>query len=288
MKKIVVIADIHSNYMAFEESYNEIEKIKPDGIIFLGDYVTDFPYPQRTMKLLYKCNSNYHCYFLKGNREDYLLDHRKNQNDGWVKSSSVGSLLYTYENLTDKDLDFFASMPIYSDICFDATPLICACHGSPKNNKESILSNTSAQAKYIKKIKGNILLCGHSHHKEIVTVKNKKIVFCPSLGLPQDGEKYRHTYFTLLTFNENDWKAEFIEIKYDADALIDDYINCDLVKYAPVFSQCIIKNLQMNNDIAYQCVVLAWKKANEDNYKGGNILPEKYWIQAAKELKILE
>lgn len=60
MKKIVVIADIHSNYMAFEVSYNEIEKIKPDGIIFLGDYVTDFPYPQRTMKLLYKCNSNYH------------------------------------------------------------------------------------------------------------------------------------------------------------------------------------------------------------------------------------
>lgn len=81
---------------------------------------------------------------------------------------------------------------------------------------------------------------------------------------------------------------EFIEIKFDADTLIEYYRKSDLIKYAPVFSQCVIKNLQTNSDIAYQCVVLAWKKAYEDNFKGGKILPEKYWIQAAKELKIIE
>lgn len=58
MKKIIVIADIHSNYAAFEASFNTIEKIKPDGIIFLGDYVTDFPYPQRTME--FYINANQH------------------------------------------------------------------------------------------------------------------------------------------------------------------------------------------------------------------------------------
>ena len=288
MKKIIVISDIHSNYAAFGASFNTIEKIKPDGIIFLGDYVTDFPYPQRTMELLHKSKARYNCHFLRGNREDYLLEHRNNPNDGWVYSSGTGSLLYTYENLTDEDLDFFADLPIYSEISIDGAPLICACHGSPKSNKENILLNSSAQAKYAKKIRGNILLCGHSHHKKTVSVKDKKIVFCPSLGLPQDGEEYGHTYITLLTSSENDWKAEFIEIKFDADALIEDYRKSDLVEYAPVFSECVIKNLQTNCDIAYQCVVLAWKKANEDNFKGGKILPEKYWIQAAKELEIIE
>lgn len=82
MKKIIVIADIHSNYAAFEAAFNIIEKIKPDGVIFLGDYVTDFPYPQRTMKLLYKCKARYNCHFIRGNREDYLLEHRHNPNDG--------------------------------------------------------------------------------------------------------------------------------------------------------------------------------------------------------------
>lgn len=223
MKKIVVIADIHSNYEAFRASLNAIEKIEPDGIIFLGDYVTDFPYTQRTMELLYKCKARYNCYFLRGNREDYLLEHRNNPNDGWAYSSSVGSLLYTYENLTDEDLDFFSDLPIYSEICIDGAPLIYACHGSPKSNKESLLRNSSAQAKYAKKIKGSILLCGHSHHKKIVSTKGKKIVFCPSLGLPQDKEEYGHTYITLLTCSENDWNVEFIEIKFDADALIEDF-----------------------------------------------------------------
>ena len=287
MKRIVVISDIHSNYAAFESAFNTIEKINPDGIIFLGDYVTDFPYPQRTMEILYKCKSAYKCWFLRGNREDYLLEHRKNLNDGWCYSSSVGSLLYTYENLTKDDLDFFSNMSICQDIKIDGAPLITACHGSPKSTTENMLLNSSVYIDYAKNLKGNILLCGHTHHRKIVSVEDKQIVFCPSLGLPQDGEEYGHTWITLLTSTENTWKTEFIDIKYDADTLIDDYRKSDLIKYAPIFSECIIKSLELHGDLAYECVVLAWDYAKKDNFAGGRILPEKYWIKAAKDLKII-
>lgn len=287
MKKIIVISDIHSNYAAFESAFDAVEKINPDGIIFLGDYVTDFPYPQRTMNLLYKFNTAYKCWFLRGNREDYLLQHRKNKNDGWCRSSSVGSLLYTYENLTEADLDFFGSLPHCLKIKLDNIPLITACHGSPKSTTENILTNPSAQNKYIKRIKGNILLCGHSHHRKIISVKGKQLVFCPSLGLPQDDEQYGHTWITLLTVSDNNVQTEFIDIKFDADMLIEDYRKSDLLKYAPIFSECIIKSLQLHGDLAYQCVVLAWDFANKDNFCGGKILPEKYWIKAAKELNII-
>lgn len=287
MKKIIVISDIHSNYAAFESAFGTIERINPDGIIFLGDYLTDFPYPQRTMKLLDKCKSAYECWFIKGNREDYLLQHHENPNDGWRYSSSVGSLLYTYENLTERDIDFFGSLLNCLEIKIDNMPVITACHGSPKSTTENLLLNSSAQVKYIKSIKGNILLCGHTHHRKIVSAKNKQIIFCPSLGLPQDGEEYGHTWITLLTSFDNNWETEFIDIQFDADTLIDDYRKSDLTKYAPIFSECIIKSLQIHGDIAYQCVVLAWNYAKNDKFKGGNILPEKYWIQAAKELKII-
>lgn len=285
--KIIVISDIRSNYAAFESAFDTIEEINPDGIIFLGDYVTDFPYPQRTMELLYKCQSKYKGWFIKGNREDYLLQHRENPNDGWTYSSSVGSFLYTYENLTEADINFFGNLPSCLDIKIDDMPVVTACHGSPESTTENILLNSSAQVKYAKKIKGNILLCGHSHHRKIVPVKDKKIVFCPSLGLPQDGEKYGHSWITLLTSSDNNWKIEFIDIKFDADTLIKDYRKSELIKYAPIFSECIIKSLQIHGDIAYQCVLLAWNNAKKDKFKGGKILPEKYWIQAAKELKII-
>lgn len=285
--KIIVISDIHSNYAAFESAYETIKNINPDGIIFLGDYLTDFPYPQRTMELLYKCKTEYKCWFIKGNREDYLLQHRKNSNDGWVHSSSVGSFLYTYENLTDKDFEFIGNLPNSLELKFKNMSVITACHGSPKSTTENLLFNSKAQRKYIKSINGNILLCGHSHHRKIVTVEDKQIIFSPSLGLPQDNEEYGHTWITLLTSFENNWKTEFIDIEYDADALIDDYKKSDLTEYAPIFSECIIKSLQIHGDIAYQCVFLAWDYAKKDEFKGGEILPEKYWIQAAKELKII-
>ena len=51
---IAVMSDIHSNHVAFERclSYALVRKI---GVFFfLGDYVGDMAYPQKTMDLLYE------------------------------------------------------------------------------------------------------------------------------------------------------------------------------------------------------------------------------------------
>lgn len=287
MKRIVVIADIHSNYSALEAAFKAIESIKPDGIIFLGDYVTDFPYTQRTMGIIYELKEKYKCWFIRGNREDYLLEHRKNKNDGWRKCSSVGSLLYTYENLSEDDLNFFESLPILKEIKIEGTPLITACHGSPDNTKDNLLKNDDLRKKFSASVNSDILLCGHTHRRKVFIENNKKIIFCSSLGLPQNNEKFGHTEFTLLTCKENTWQEEFIDIEFDINCLIDEYRKSELPEYAPIFSKCIIKSIETNRDIAYECVVSAWKYAEEDNYTGGKILPEKYWIKAAKELKII-
>ena len=184
--KLAVIADIHSNFVALEAALDMLNDINPDGIIFLGDYVSDCPYPQKTMEMIYKCRDKYNCWFIRGNREDYMLNHRKNPDDGWQYGSSTGSLLYTYENLTEKDLDFFESMPASCDIVIKDYPVITACHSSPKSTYEWIQGKPELLDKYTKQINGEILLCGHTHHVEIASYNHKTVVFCPSLGLMQD------------------------------------------------------------------------------------------------------
>jgi predicted phosphodiesterase len=47
--KIAIIADIHSNYAALEACLESVRHEKADGIVFLGDYVSDCPYPQKTL-----------------------------------------------------------------------------------------------------------------------------------------------------------------------------------------------------------------------------------------------
>ncbi len=49
--KIAVLSDIHSNYYAFQACVSHALTMKVDGFLFLGDYVSDCAYPQKTMKL---------------------------------------------------------------------------------------------------------------------------------------------------------------------------------------------------------------------------------------------
>ena len=71
--KIAVLADIHANYVALQKCVDYARERDVTRFIFLGDYVGDLAYPQKTMELIYKMKEQYECYFVKGNKEDYWL-----------------------------------------------------------------------------------------------------------------------------------------------------------------------------------------------------------------------
>ena len=57
MKKIIDIAflkDIQGNHIAMERCMEEAVSRGIDTFIFLGDYLGELAYPQRTMELLYE------------------------------------------------------------------------------------------------------------------------------------------------------------------------------------------------------------------------------------------
>lgn len=51
--KIAVLSDIHGNYVALQKCLEDAEKNNVDCYFFLGDYLGEFPYPQKTMKIIY-------------------------------------------------------------------------------------------------------------------------------------------------------------------------------------------------------------------------------------------
>ena len=76
-------------------------------VYFLGDYLGEFPYPQRTLEILYELKQNASCIFIRGNKEDYWLNRRKDQNCDWKSGNrSVMAMIYNYNSLNAKDLDF--------------------------------------------------------------------------------------------------------------------------------------------------------------------------------------
>ena len=139
---MAVMSDIHGNYIALQKCIDYALNRDVDTFIFLGDYVGELAYPQKTMEIIYALKEKYRCFFVKGNKEDYWLDYQANGEMGWNEcDSTTGSLYYTYNNLKQKDLEFFKSLSHTAELEFDGFPSITICHGSPQKVNEKLLPN---------------------------------------------------------------------------------------------------------------------------------------------------
>lgn len=284
--RIAVISDIHSNYLALENALCIVDSMRPDAMIFLGDYLTDFPYPQYTLRLLDECAAHFPCWFVRGNREDYLLRHRADPNDGWKFNSSSGSLLYTYENLLPIDIEKIAGIPVSQDIDVGGgLPLITACHASPRATKEWIMNRPALIDKYTSEMSGSVLLCGHTHKCGVAEANGKRVIFCPSVGLPQDHR--RGSKFLMLENRRGMWRYRTIVFDFDKAKMEGEFKRSGLMDKAGIWAHCIIRSMYEERDLAARCVALAWRIASLEKYEGGQVLPEEYWVRAATELHII-
>lgn len=287
--RIAVLTDIHGNHSALDAACAFMEDNPPDMLLLLGDYITDGPYPERIMDTLYGLTEQYPTQMIRGNREDYVLHH--NPDDGWTYSSSSGSLLYTYDHLTERDRAFLHSLPITRDVYpFEGKPFTI-CHATPNHTKEWIFGDMHMEKYYLRRIQTDLLLCGHTHKTRYVTHDAKSILYCPSLGLPQDLDSDARMLYLDWNTADKQYEITHIPLQYDAEALLSDYKESGFLDVTYVWGRCLAKSLRLNDhkDYCMQCVSLAWKYAGEDHFKpanGSSQLPEEYWEAAAQELHI--
>ena len=89
--KLAVISDLHGNYYALAKVLAFLRSQEIDGIIGLGDFVTDGPFPQRMMRVLREMQEEFPCYLVRGNREEYLLENIRHPQN-WKAGSSTSGL----------------------------------------------------------------------------------------------------------------------------------------------------------------------------------------------------
>ena len=101
---IAVLSDIHGNHVALEKCVQSALDNGVERFLFLGDYLGELAFPQKTMEIIYSLKEKYQCWFIKGNKEDYWLGY----DNTWKEyDSTTGALYYTYHQLTEQDLFFF-------------------------------------------------------------------------------------------------------------------------------------------------------------------------------------
>ena len=280
--KIAVLGDIHSNHIALEACLDRIHAERADGIAFLGDYVSDCAYPQKTMRLLHEAEEKYTTWFIRGNREDYLLDHRMKLSEDWHYCSQSGSLLYTYENLTGSDLRFFESMPIGMEVKIDRYEPFEICHGSMQSNRKLFMGDCKEAREVIDEMNTKLLICGHCHHHYELTVGEKTLVNAGSVGGPFNDSHCAE--MVMLTAEEGeDWQYEKIYVPFDTEAVIKEFTTSGLMEKANVWSRALIASLKENRNYNMEVVEIVSKACRKRKLPFDT---EELWQEAADKLGI--
>ena len=280
--KIAALSDIHSNHIALKTCLDWIDRNNINGIAFLGDYISDFPYPQKTLSLLKEISLKYKTWFIRGNREDYMINHHKKPNDDWCYNSQSGSLLYTYENLTNDDIAFFEQIPISTEIDIIKSNPITICHGSPDNNRTLLYPNTTEIDEVVTNLNNRLLICGHSHQPFIYKKNGKIIANGGSVGFPP-GNGQTNSQFIVAEYKNNNWNVEIVSLKYDIDKAINEFYESDLITKGNIWTKAIIATIKTGADYNGKCISLINKICKERNQPFNT---EEIWIETAEIVEL--
>ena len=279
--RLAVFSDMHANEIALSTCLSYADHVGVDGYIFLGDHISDCPYPHRTLDIIRAAARKYPTWALRGNREDYLLRHQDNPDDNWKVSSSTGSLLYTYQNLTEVDLRYLRSMPL-SDVVDmpGCTPLRIA-HASPTNNSVLLYPGTEVLENVLRTCPQQTLLSGHSHFQFRYESNGKQGINPGSVGLPSHGQP--KAQFALVTYLSGRWSARLMNVDYDKEAEIRQFEESGLSEMSRVWAMATVKTIRQGGSWMMDCLQLARKLCPGDKTD----IPESCWEDAAMQLGIM-
>ena len=270
--RVAVLSDIHSNYHAFKACYEDAVKCGAESFIFLGDYVSDLSEPQRTMDLVYEIQSKYPTVCLRGNREGYMLD-CESGNSRFTRGSKSGSLLYTYEHLRKKDLEFIRGLKISDTIEIEGVRIEIA-HAAMDNDRFYFDSNDGHTADIFPQMKCDYLLTGHSHKQYIQRNAGKTIINPGSVGIPQGGTQ--HPKYALLDIANGNISCQLPEVPYDMEDAIRSQFSNGLVGYAKYWAIGILYDIITGEEWVLRLLEIVEKT--------GDFANEETWRSAAIEL----
>ncbi len=278
--KIAFLSDIHSNYYALSACYQYIEENDVDHICYLGDYISDFPYPQKTLEMIKEFSRDHSCIYIKGNREEYMENAYRN-GVPWVKGSQQGSLLYTYENLREEDIEWFLSLPVYSEITIGDYAPFGISHGGYDNSREIILPYDNTADEFIKNQTTKLHVLGHSH-KPFIYERDGKILLNPgSVGVAVSGRT--KAQMAVVEFLADGIFPSLVELPYDRETAIKDFYESGLFDFANVWSRTIIAIVETGVHYNERCIALVEKLSQQSGRDFGD---EELWQNAAEILGI--
>lgn len=178
--RVAAISDIHGNVPALEGVLADVERERPDLIVFGGD-VASGPMPAETIDLLMTLQD---ARFVRGNADRGLID----EFDGKPRKDMAGPFgEWCASQITPRHRDFLASFEdkvMVDDV--EGLGRVLFCHASPRNDTDvfTVESPDDRVRALYAGVDANVVICGHTHMQFDRTVDQVRIVNAGSVGMP--------------------------------------------------------------------------------------------------------
>lgn len=226
--RVALLSDIHGNYPAFWACYSDALARGAESFVFLGDYISDLAEPDKVLDLVYEIREHFPTVCLRGNRERYMLECLAGRTE-FLPGSKTGSLLYTFQRLRKKDLEFFQGLPISDLIRIGDTSMEIA-HAVKDDDRFYFDTEDGNLPRAFSMMEEDLLLTGHSHKQYIRTEGSKTIINPGSVGVPRGHGNW--TMYALLDVRDGKMTCQMRQLPYDIEAVIRSQFDSGLVDIA--------------------------------------------------------
>ena len=203
--RIAVVADIHSNHIAFEAVLKDIYNRDINTFFFLGDYIFGGYGSNETVDLLMRYQKQYHKHLIiSGNIDELITPIEENAN--WIYP--INKQIY-YELGTER-VSFLKSLPLNILIEEEGISMYL-CHNPSEIEvftvvdslkRENNIPNIKGLAEIAYGMESDVCIFGHYHLFMDEEVNGKRFICPSSVGMPFNGDP-RAQYIILDLFEGN-------------------------------------------------------------------------------------
>jgi predicted phosphodiesterase len=206
--KVAALNDIHGNVAALQAALQEVERERPDAIVFGGDVATG-PFARETLAVLMSLGDRAH--FVRGNadREIVAAYDADAVFDESEPNPARRAAAWLAGRITREERDFLAGFRGTVVLDVDELGPTLFCHGSPRSDEEVIthLTPEGRLSEFVAGVGASVVVCGHTHMQFERAVGETRVVNAGSVGMPYEGKpgafwlslgpdiRFRHTEY---------------------------------------------------------------------------------------------
>ena len=217
MTRLAVLADIHGNLPALEAVLDDIEQQHVDHIVVAGDSISWGPFSVEVLEHIKTGGWA----TLRGNNEYYLLDYGTERAPAQWQNYRI--IPWMQRQLDGYWRNVIAAWPDMLSLRYPDAPLLCVCHGSPRDPWESIYPDITAHEieEMLDGVNETTLIAAHTHLSMDRQIAGRHILNPGSVGFPADGNIAAS--YMILNGTPEGWQAELRRIPYDMTPLWAEY-----------------------------------------------------------------